>query len=171
MYFSEGGLGKIENSFNVLNKASNIWTSDFYNSDALQLSGRLKLVQIILLRMLRSKCRSTLILLMTFWNDNIKVLGWHSGRDTSLVRENLVLSDDLIKVEFPPWKIWKAGVSSVSPSSKRATKGWRSKRYFSKPFTVVIWPIWNRLIKPNFHVLRVRFCRPQPQCFTSLFWR
>ena len=33
--------------------------------------------------------------------------------------ENLVLSNELIKVELPPWKIWKADVSSVSPSSER----------------------------------------------------
>ena len=30
---------------------------------------------------------------------------------------NLVLSNELIKVELPPWKIKKADVSSVSPSS------------------------------------------------------
>ena len=31
-------------------------------------------------------------------------------------RENLVSSNELIKVELPPWKIWKADVSSGSPS-------------------------------------------------------
>ena len=33
--------------------------------------------------------------------------------------KNLVLSNELIKVNLPPWKIWKADVSSVSPSSER----------------------------------------------------
>ena len=33
--------------------------------------------------------------------------------------ENLVLSNDLRKDRLPPWKILKAGVSSVSPSSER----------------------------------------------------
>ena len=33
-----------------------------------------------------------------------------------LVYENLVLSNELIKVELPPWSIWKDDVSSVSPS-------------------------------------------------------
>jgi len=33
--------------------------------------------------------------------------------------ENLVLSRELVKVELPPWKIWKADLSSVSPSSDR----------------------------------------------------
>ena len=33
--------------------------------------------------------------------------------------ENLVLSDELIMVELPPQKIWKAVVSSVGPSSLR----------------------------------------------------
>ena len=36
--------------------------------------------------------------------------------------ENLVLSKELIKVELPPSKIWKADVSSVSPSSFALTK-------------------------------------------------
>ena len=30
--------------------------------------------------------------------------------------ENLVVSNELIKVERPPWKIWKANDESVSPS-------------------------------------------------------
>ena len=34
-------------------------------------------------------------------------------------RENLVLSNGLIKFELPPRMIWKADVSSVSPSSER----------------------------------------------------
>ena len=33
--------------------------------------------------------------------------------------ENLVLSNELIRVKLLPWKIWKADVSSVSPSSER----------------------------------------------------
>ena len=33
--------------------------------------------------------------------------------------KNLVLSNELIKVKLPPWKIWKADVSSVSPSLER----------------------------------------------------
>ena len=37
--------------------------------------------------------------------------------------ENLVLSNELIKVELLPWKIWKADVSSVSPSSGRIDLG------------------------------------------------
>ena len=31
--------------------------------------------------------------------------------------ENLVLSKELVKVKLPPWKIWKAEASSVSPLS------------------------------------------------------
>ena len=54
--------------------------------------------------------------------------------------KNLVLSNELIKVELPLWKIWKADVSSVSPSSELR----------SKSFTVVIQPLSTRLIKPNF---------------------
>ena len=38
--------------------------------------------------------------------------------------KNWVLSNDLIKVELPPWKIWKADFSSVSPSSERIEKLW-----------------------------------------------
>ena len=34
-------------------------------------------------------------------------------------QENLVLSNVLIKVELPPTTIWKADVSSVSPSPER----------------------------------------------------
>ena len=37
--------------------------------------------------------------------------------------ENLLLSKELIKVELPPRKIWKADVSSVSPLSERITGG------------------------------------------------
>ena len=50
--------------------------------------------------------------------------------------KNLVLSNELIKVELPPWKIWKAWTF------------W--KRQLSKSFTVVIRPLSTRLIKPNF---------------------
>ena len=32
-----------------------------------------------------------------------------------LILENSLLSNKLIKVELPPWKIWKADVSSVNP--------------------------------------------------------
>ena len=35
--------------------------------------------------------------------------------------KNLVLLNELIKVEFPLWKIWRAGVSNVSPSSSELT--------------------------------------------------
>ena len=35
---------------------------------------------------------------------------------------NLVLSNEFIKVELPPWKIWKADISSVSLSSFALTK-------------------------------------------------
>ena len=63
--------------------------------------------------------------------------------------ESLVLSNELIKVELPLWKIWKADVSSVSPLSKWKMKGWRWKRQLSKSFTVVIRPLSSRLIKAN----------------------
>ena len=36
-----------------------------------------------------------------------------------MIHENLVLSNKLIKAELPPWKIWKADVSSVSSSLER----------------------------------------------------
>ena len=38
--------------------------------------------------------------------------------------ENLVLSNELIKSRIPPWKIWKADASSVSPSSERIEELW-----------------------------------------------
>ena len=38
--------------------------------------------------------------------------------------ENLVLSNDLINLELPPRKIWKAAVSSVSPSSGQIEELW-----------------------------------------------
>ena len=44
---------------------------------------------------------------------------------------NLVLSNELIKIELPPCKIWKADVSSVSASSFALTKGRQSKRQLS----------------------------------------
>ena len=39
------------------------------------------------------------------------------------IYKNLVLSNELIKVELPPWKVQKADVWSVSPSSFAVTKG------------------------------------------------
>ena len=44
------------------------------------------------------------------------------------LNKNLVLSNELIKVKLPPWKIWKADVSSVSPSSERLTN-WATKSH------------------------------------------
>ena len=41
-----------------------------------------------------------------------------------LRQRNLVLSNILIKVELPPGMIWKADVSSVSPSSERIEELW-----------------------------------------------
>ena len=41
-----------------------------------------------------------------------------------LETENLVLSNELIKVELPLWKIWKADVSRVSPSSEQIEDLW-----------------------------------------------
>ena len=38
--------------------------------------------------------------------------------------ENLVLSEELIRVDLPPSKIWKADVWSVSPSSGRIEELW-----------------------------------------------
>ena len=41
--------------------------------------------------------------------------------------ENLVLSNELKKVELPPRKIWTVGASSVSPSTERTEElrtGW-----------------------------------------------
>ena len=38
--------------------------------------------------------------------------------------ENLVLSNELIKVELPSSNTWKADVSSVSPSSERVEELW-----------------------------------------------
>ena len=54
--------------------------------------------------------------------------------------KSLVLSNELMKVELPPWKIQKADGSSVSQSSERIamTKDYRSKRQLSKSLTVVI---------------------------------
>ena len=37
-------------------------------------------------------------------------------------KTNLVLSNELINVELPPWKIWKANVSRVSPLSEQIFK-------------------------------------------------
>ena len=62
----------------------------------------------------------------------------------------LVLSSEWIKVNLPPWKIWKAGVSSVSPLSFPLATGKRSKRqlcYLSAitlmQFRVPFRPIFN----------------------------
>ena len=33
--------------------------------------------------------------------------------------ENVVISNELIKIELHPWKIWKAYVSNVRPSPER----------------------------------------------------
>ena len=66
-----------------------------------------------------------------------------------LITKILDLSNELIKVELPPWKIWKADFLSVSPSSFALTKGEHSKRQLSKSFTVVIRPLLTRLMKPN----------------------
>ena len=38
--------------------------------------------------------------------------------------ENLVLSNEFIKVELPSSNTWKADVSSVSPSSERVEELW-----------------------------------------------
>ena len=38
--------------------------------------------------------------------------------------ENLVLSNEFVKVEFPPSKTWKAEVSRVSPSSFALSKSY-----------------------------------------------
>ena len=48
----------------------------------------------------------------------------HLSRDNLRWNKNLVLSNELIKVKLPPWKIWKADVSSVSPSSERIEELW-----------------------------------------------
>ena len=66
------------------------------------------------------------------------------SRHYGLRHDNLVLSKELIKVELPPWKIWKFEVSSVSPSSSF----WRR---LCKSFTVIIRPLSTRLMKTNFH--------------------
>ena len=39
-------------------------------------------------------------------------------------KQKLVLSNELIKVELPPWKILKADVSSDSPSLQRIEELW-----------------------------------------------
>ena len=48
-------------------------------------------------------------------------------RILSVVFFILVLSNNLIKVELPPWKICKADVSSVSPSSARIVYNYAPK--------------------------------------------
>ena len=42
-------------------------------------------------------------------------------RLNSVLYENLFLSNELIKVELPPWKIWKADGTSVSLGYVRAS--------------------------------------------------
>ena len=48
------------------------------------------------------------------------ILGCFGYQIPSVSVTNLVLSNELIKVELPQRKIWKADVSSVSPSSERS---------------------------------------------------
>ena len=35
-----------------------------------------------------------------------------------------------MKVELPPWKIWKADVSSISPSSERIEELWVAVTFY-----------------------------------------
>lgn len=79
----------------------------------------------------------------------------------------MVLSNELIKVEFiPPWKIWKAKVSSTSSSSGwiqlinllSLTNGYCLKHQLSKSFTPIVWPLSTGLIKPNFHASLCHQC-------------
>ena len=73
--------------------------------------------------------------------------------------KSLVLLNELIKVKLPTWKVLKADVPSVSLSSERMTKGQRSKRQLSKPFTVVIKPLSTRLIiVTNYGLIKPNFC-------------
>ena len=51
--------------------------------------------------------------------------------------KNLILSNELIKVDLPPWKFKKADASRVSPSSEPMTKGQRSKRQLSNVYQLV----------------------------------
>ena len=46
------------------------------------------------------------------------------------IRENLILSNELIKVELPQWKIWKDDVSSVSPSLSRTLPPMQHHSFF-----------------------------------------
>ena len=59
------------------------------------------------------------------------------NRGAASVREiktkTWVLSNELIKVELPPRKIWKADVSSVSPSSERVRTIKRRLDHFITP--------------------------------------
>ena len=50
-----------------------------------------------------------------------KMLCYVDGR---VKQKNLVLSNDLIKAELPPWNIWKADLWYVSPSSERSLRFW-----------------------------------------------
>ena len=53
----------------------------------------------------------------------------HHEVPNSIYYKNLVLSNELIKVELPPWKIWKADVSSVSPLSERIALALRRSEF------------------------------------------
>ena len=72
--------------------------------------------------------------------------------------ENLVSSNELIKIESPAWKIWKADVSSNSRSSERIDEGlklWQRANIRNASFpnlsrSVVIRPLLTRLTKPSF---------------------
>ena len=68
--------------------------------------------------------------------------------------ENLVLSNELIKVELPPLMIWKAEVSAVSPSSveehlnlqspgRELGSGFKSRWSFSK-FPRDVFESWKK---------------------------
>ena len=65
--------------------------------------------------------------------------------------ENLFSSNMWTKVKLPPLNIWKADVSSVSPSSERMTKGNARKVSFPNRLRWSIRPLSTRLIKPNFY--------------------
>ena len=60
------------------------------------------------------------------------------GRDQN---KSLVLSNELIKVELPPWKIWKAEVSSVSPLSQPMAKGGSDEGLTFEGTAVTYWGI------------------------------
>ena len=68
-----------------------------------------------------------------------------------MYHKNFVLLNKLIKVELPLWKIWKADISSDSPSSQLIIAE-HSKCQLSISFILVIWLLSTCLIKLNFHV-------------------